>query len=378
MAALAVRFSKAPNDAALERDWRALEEAGERSFFQSTLWLRAMLATAPAALIAARIHDGERIVAMTLLWPVTERRHGALTVGQLRVNETGAGARDCVSGEFTTLIAEAGVEEKAWGALVDALLAPAPPSAPGWSEIILTNALVQTEATIEKIAAARNLRIHRRAAAGSAFVDLDGLRKDGVQDLGGYLKTLGRSTRAQIQRSLKLYSERGALKFERARTLDEAEGWFLSAARWQSEKWRARGKKGILDTPFIMGFQQALNRGALGAGGVEIIRVSAGAEPIAYLQNYIDRGAVLFNLGGFRVEDNKHLKPGLVAHALAIEDHLKGGVSRYDFLAGDDRYKTNLGRKGPDFTSFAIQKRTPALALEEALRRIKNRKANGS
>ncbi|MEZ5920622.1 MAG: GNAT family N-acetyltransferase [Parvularculaceae bacterium] len=373
MAGLAVRFSKAPGDAALEGDWCALERAGERSFFQSSFWLRAMLETAPKNIIAARIFDGEKIIAMTLLWPVTERRHGAFSVRQLRVNEIGADARDCAQGEFTTLIAEAGAEEKAWAALIEALLAPDTPGAPQWSEIILTNALARSEAMIAEIAETKNLRIHRRAEAGSAFVDLEALRKDGVADLEAYLTKLGRSTRAQIQRSLKLYSERGALSFERARTLEEAEDWFGAAAAWQSEKWRARGKKGILDAPFTMRFQQALIRGAFEAGGVELIRASAGGEPFAYLQNYIDRGAVLFNLAGFRVEANKHLKPGLVAHALAIEDHLKSGMCRYDFLAGDDRYKFNLGRKGPDFSSFAIQKKTAGLEAEHMLRRLKNR-----
>ena len=44
------------------------------------------------------------------------------------------------------------------------------------------------------------------------------LRAAGVDTLEGYVATLGKSTRAQLQRSLRLYAQRGPLRLERATT----------------------------------------------------------------------------------------------------------------------------------------------------------------
>ena len=138
-------------------------------------------------------------------------------------------------------------------------------------------------------------------------------------------------------------------------------------------KWRERGQNGVLSDTHLYDFHTAFIERGFHFGAVELLKFSAGDAPFAWLYNFIDNKRVLYYMGGFEpAPDNRH-KPGLLAHALAIAAHLKDGMDAYDFMVGGDRYKYNLGTRGPDMASFAIQRRTPALMLENAARHFKNR-----
>ena len=74
-----------------------------------------------------------------------------------------------------------------------------------------------------------------------------------------------------------------------------------------------------------------------------------------------------------RYDSDRRLKPGLVTHTLCIEDHLNGTANVYDFMAGDNRYKTSLGEPGPTIVSFVAEKAHPLLQVENCLRHLKHR-----
>lgn len=362
MGALTVTITQATP--ALESDWRALEARAERSFFLSWTFIATAIECAGENLLCARLCDRDDLVGLALLWPVTEQRHGVLRIRQLRLNEYGAHAHDAVPSEFASLLAARGYEAQVFPALIDALLAR-----DDWDEFVVTNLLEADEAQL----AASGLKLHRRAEAGSGAVDLDALRAAGIADLGGYLGTLGKNTRAAIARSIRLYGDRGKLRLERAQTTEEALAWFEQIASLQTEKWRTRGRRGMNDHIFLKRFSERLIENGAPSGAVELLRLSAGEEPLAWLCNFVDRRKVLFYIGGFRVEHDNRVKPGLVAHALAVADHLKNGMAVYDFMAGDDRYKTNLGAPGPKFVSVALQRPRLALRIEDGLRFVKQR-----
>ena len=100
-------------------------------------------------------------------------------------------------------------------------------NAPSWDEIIVANALDATEG----FALAHSSGVHRRAAGGSAFADLKALRQSEDNAFDAYLGGLGKNTRSQIRRSLRLYEERGPVKMERARCIEEAKSFFRRNGR---------------------------------------------------------------------------------------------------------------------------------------------------
>jgi len=198
-------------------------------------------------------------------------------------------------------------------------------------------------------------------------VDLQAIRDAGRP----YLETLGPNTRYQIRRSLRLYEGTGPVSFARAGSLGEARAFMGELGLLHQGYWNARGEPGAFAFPFYTSFHERLVQTCLPKGTVELVRVSRGNEAIGYLYNFVHRGHVYAYLSGFRYEENAKLKPGLVTHALCIEQHARDGRRVYDFMAGASRYKANLGQPGPAMLHVLLGRRTAALQLENALRTVR-------
>lgn len=200
-------------------------------------------------------------------------------------------------------------------------------------------------------------------------VDLDAVRASGKP----YLDTLSANTRQQVRRAMRLYAQRGALTATRAPDAATGLAWLDALAELHQRQWQARGEPGGFAFPFFTRFQRRLVETCVSRGTVELVRVSTGGEPIGYVYNLIVRGHVLAFVTGFRLEDDPHLKPGLVSHALCIQHHADAGARLYDFMAGAYRYKANLGRPGPDVVYVQMQRRTAMTRFEQGARAARER-----
>ena len=213
-------------------------------------------------------------------------------------------------------------------------------------------------------------RFRRRVIAetGSARVDLAAVRASGRP----YVATLGPNTRSQIRRACRLYDERGGLRLDAAQDVDEALAYFAAAGPLHQARWEARGKPGAFASPHYVDFHQRLIRAAWSSGAVDLLRVSAGDEPIGYLYNFVHRGTVYFYLSALRYEADNRLKPGLVTHALAIQHYVDRGLATYDFMAGASRYKASLGQPGPAILHLRLEPPGLKLHLLDLARRCRD------
>lgn len=352
----------------LETVWRELETRADRSFFLSWPWIGTWLETFAKRpwIVEISAPDG-KIIGLGAFCEARETRAKVIRARQLRLHETGDPAEDVITIEYNTLLAEQGMEEATWFAALRALTGP---DAPRWDEVIVGGGTGEQAALFDRL----GLTVHRRAETTSAYVDLAVLREQGIEDAAGYIGTLGKSTRSQMRRSMKLYRERGPLALDVAGSLDEAHAFLGELGVWHEAKWAAQGMAGATSKDRYMQFHSALmNRAYGGDGEVEFLRARAGDHAFGWLYNFIDRGRVLFYLSGFAFEDDNRLKPGLVTHALAVERHLKRGMDVYDFMGGTNRYKTNLGQPGPDVVAYALQRRTATMMLEGIARKVLRR-----
>ena len=371
MTELRATLSPMTDRPALAARWRALEARAERPFFLSWHWIGTWLEglDEPPLLLAVSGADGVD-VALGLLVPSVERRRKLLKIRQLRLHETGEALRDAITVEYNTLLCAPGMEAAAWRAALTALKAP---DAPRWDELVISGA---TDRTVELLPA-EGLALHRRAESESARINLAALREAGVDDAERYIAGLGKNTRSQIRRSMRLYAERGALALDAARDRAEAQLFLDEMAEHHEAKWRAQGRGGAFSNPEYLRFHARLIDAAFAGDApsrpVELLRARAGDQAFGWLYNFVDRGQVLFYLSGFVAEEDNRLKPGLVTHALAIERHLKAGAEIYDFMGGTNRYKSSLGRSGPEILSIALQRPCLKLWLENAARRLKDR-----
>jgi CelD/BcsL family acetyltransferase involved in cellulose biosynthesis len=319
-----------PGLEALAARWQALERRSSPRFFLGWSWIAAWLAaTGVEPLLLAGQRDGQD-VALALLGI----RRGRLGARLVALNETGLAEKDVGYVEYNGVLGCAG-DREAIDAVARFLMAQraAGPIA-GWDELRLGGVAPEW---IESLAAC-GARVVVRARQCSYAVDLDRLRGEGRDGLAA----MNANTRQQIRRARRLYDAAGGLALRR---LDEPVAQLAALeelAALHQARWVARGEPGAFASPVFDRLVRGLITGSAGDGRVEILRVSVGGRTIALLLNLVQGGEVANYAAGFVQESDNRLKPGLVAHALAIEHHLARGSRVYDLLAGSARYKQSL------------------------------------
>ncbi len=300
--------------AALGTQWRALEQRSDPSFFQSWTWLGCLAEERfdRPMLLEARA-DG-CAVALALF----NRRRGRLFLG-----ETGDRDWDSLFIEHNGILVA-----RDHAGLVDAC-----------AGYLAARRMVLSGVGDAHLAAARSLpgQAYERQTRRAPFVDFAALPP------APYTDSLSANTRYQLRRSDRRYAAHGALGIERARTEAEARAFLAALAGLHQRTWEERGQPGAFASPAFARFHHALIERGFAAGETDLLRITSGSSVVGYLYNFVHRGQVSAYQSGFDYTGAQpHEKPGLTCHRLAIELYRALGMTRYDFLAGDDRYKASL------------------------------------
>jgi CelD/BcsL family acetyltransferase involved in cellulose biosynthesis len=318
-AAAQIVVSGVPDFAALEVKWRDLETRSDNSFFQSWTWTGCLVEERfpDPILVEAREHG--RTVALALF----NRRGRTLYLG-----ESGDNALDGVFIEFNGVLTETGHEARLTAACLGAARAR---SGSRRRRLVLSGVNSLTAVSAAEIGSVRSNR-----SLAAPYVDLR-------TSNGRFLETRSANTRQQLRRSLRDYAATGAVAIERADTLPRAYEFLDGLAALHQTSWTAREQPGAFANPFFVRFHRALIAHGLGRGEIDLLRVTAGDQVIGLLYNFRYRGHSLAYQSGFDYAGaTRHQKPGLTCHHEAIEFAVRSGATRYDFLAGDDRYKRSL------------------------------------
>ncbi|EMP55587.1 hypothetical protein MSNKSG1_06938 [Marinobacter santoriniensis NKSG1] len=291
-----------------------------------------------------------------------ERRHGVLKSRCLRLHQTGHRLLDQIWIEYNGFLAENGKENEVARACLNYLTN----EMPEWDEFII-GAVDAEEA--DKYASITGLHKHVRWEAPCYGVDLDALRHSGEH----YLDRLSRNTRYQINRSHRLYEQRGEVRLVRPDTVEEAIAVFDRIGPRHLQRWGNGPDQSGFANPDFVRFHREMIRAQWPDGGVDLVSVMVGDEEIASFYNLLYKQVVYFYLGGMAVDSDNRFKPGLLGHSLCIEDYRHHGFHYYDFMGGDERYKANLGTLHRNLVQIALQRDRFKLKLEDVARRARNR-----
>lgn len=353
------------NPGKLEALWTDLEQRADGSFFLSWQWIGNWLAslplgTRPHALVARR---AGQVVGLALLCPRTQWRFGVLRTRCWLLHETGERTFDRLFVEYNGILAD----RSCAGAVLAACFDWLGRRLTNWDELVLGGLEPEAEAAVRLAAARQGHALQVRVADSCQWVDLEGVRRQG----GGYLASLGKNTRAAVRRAMRLYAERGALTYRVAATAEEALEDFRAMEVLHQASWNARGQSGAFSNPAFRPFHERLIATGVPAGTVRLCRVSAGDAVIGYLYNFVHRGRVMNYQGGFAYESDNRLKPGLVAHVLAIEDTLARGEGCYDFMSTPAGHKPLLSNAEQPMNWIALGPDRLSRQLDTRLRRVK-------
>lgn len=268
--------------------------------------------------VLVRAESAGRVIGLALF-----NRHGR----RLCLAESGDAARDAPFIEHNGPLLAAGS-----GAAVAAAMFAAAWQVPGVRRLVLGGVAPGVVQAAGGVAWRRQERV-------APFVDLARVRAAGTDPLA----MLSANARHQIRRSLRAYGRRGTVRLQRAATASEAAAWLERLIALHQESWRRRGKPGAFAEPFMRRFHEALLARAWPRHEVDLLRLEVGDAPVGYLYNFRLSGRVYAYQSGLPHQlADKHEKPGLSAHALAIARAAAEGALVYDFMGGADRYKLSL------------------------------------
>ncbi len=317
--------------------WNELvQRTGDKSPFLSPQWMEAWIETfgatyRPSAL--TWMHAGETVGCALLCNART--RAGPLSVAQTYVNA----AIDRVGCEHNEILA---LPEFRLAVLDDLVRTVVEMRT---DELVLVG---MRDVTAEAIRYRWPRRLGNGYLSRSPYVALRRLRREGSRDF----QWVSTNTRSQIRRSLKAHEQRDGPRFiDVPASADAAVEPFDEMVAFHQQRWEREGEPGAFADEAALRFHRGLIRRWAGADRSaailvpELMRIRFGDHTAGILYCLRYRGTVTFYQSGFAYSDDNRFKPGLAAHALAIERALDQGMEEYDFLGGEPvaaRYKVSL------------------------------------
>jgi hypothetical protein len=356
-----VELIKLPSLPELGDCWQDLEGRAKPSFFLTWSWIGNWLASLGdharhgKLLRASR---GERVVGLAVVFEAPIRRR-MLPIGRaLFVNETGLDEFDALYIEYNGLLTEKSNEAE----VQQAMLGRACDADSGGRELQLRRVVALPSSPISVRPGMVPVRGDQQECS---VVDLDKVRSRG----GDYLGLLSAGRRAHIRRCMRAYGNVGPLQLTIADDLPTALAFFDRLVDLHNRRWALRGRRSSFTSPFCLDFHKRTIADALHRGRVQLLRVSAGERELGYLYSFVHDGRVYFYQSGYdyNVLDSR-FSPGLVTLVLAIQHNAGLGMRTFDFLAGDQTYKTSLGTDHAVMASWTFHRRSWLSMTEDLLR----------
>ena len=309
--------------------WRALEPRSDASFFQSWSWIGCWLRHLPPDRqpLAAIASCGDQIVGLGVFLSHSERRHGLLPTRTLRLHETGESSVDRLFVEHNGLLADQAHAPSVWAAVLRLLTGRR-----GRDQVRLAGLAGPAVELCLEAARTQGRDVVVQHHTRSAHLDLAALRRSG-RDLAD---ELSRNTRHQLARARRLYEAIGPVTLRSAECVEEALAMLDRLKALHQTSWRRRGQPGCFAAPWFESFHRDLIRARFSSGEIQLLAAVAGDRPIGYLYNFAHGDRVYAYQSGFDDVADGRLKPGLVTHALAIEQAARAGFAVYDFMAGGE------------------------------------------
>lgn len=299
--------------------------------WQSTWWEH--LGQGQLILLGFRHEEDGRLVGLAPLFRSQQADNLALNV---------VGCRDV--SDYLDLIVEVGQEEAVYGALLDYLET----DCPDWTCFDLCNIPQEslTYTRLREMAEARGYQALVEVEDVCPLIELPATWDE-------YLGMLDKKQRHEIRRKLRK-AEGGA----------DAEFYVVGAGhdlKAEMEDFvdlhqKSTPEKDAFMDPEMQGFFYAVAQALHDQGWLQLCFVEIRGIKSASLLNFDYGNAILVYNSGYDPTSFRHLSPGIVVSARAIELAISLGRDKFDFLRGDEVYKYRFGAQDTEVRRLLIAK----------------------
>lgn len=343
----------------LKENWCELQTKSSHRFFLSWHWMHAWLRSVKPSVTILLIKHQNQIVGLCLLCFKRTTRHKFLSIKQCFLHETGDPNSDQQWIEYNDFLIADSHRQYVYPLLVETLK-----NKFEWDEFLLG---VSSEDKVEQFTKTSGLSLLKRWESQSHGIDLTHLRAQ----YPDYLSSLSKNKRSQIRRSLKHYEKQGSLSITHAKTLEQGLCFFNEINPIHKKRWGTGYQQSGFANPIFIRFHETLIRNNWDKGHIDLIKISCAGRAIAYFYNFVYQQRVYFYLSALADETDNKLKPGIIGHALCIQEYLDAGLVYYDFMGGGEPYKDSLAQRTGKFYRVSYQKPVFKLKLEQTLRNFK-------
>lgn len=346
---LDITLGALPPVSELEGLWRDLETRARPSFFTSWSWIGVWLGHLPAHITPQLLKavDNGRVVGLGIVVRSTRQRFGLPFCEAWHLHSTGDKQQDVVMIEHNDLL----IDDAVAHSVRPQMLATWQRHAGRASELHLpglpgTGWYPQVTQHLQREDLPRT----------SYGVDLVAVREKDFD----YISLLSSHARRFIRKSIKEYGKLGELQVEVAQTVEQGLSFLDKLSSLHQSRWVALGEPGAFNGEFFQAFHRDLVTQNLPRGEIQLLRVHAGGRDLGYLYSFVRGKHLYVYQSGFDYTVlEKHGRPGLVTHALAVEYNARQGFDLYDLMVGESRYKTTMATVQETMTWTVLRK--PAL-----------------
>jgi len=337
-------------------DELAREDARD-GFFRTSGWYLSWIdhvrRDARPFVVVARNSEG-KIVGLAPLCRVMHRDHW------LPIRGVTSAGREVVSGDFLDYLAAPDTRAEVLAAILEFL----------WEVRSRWGLLIVGEAAgggdlhraVESFATARGLPVRIQEERICPYIELP-------SSFDEYLASFSKKRRHELRRQMRVLLEKSGAQVEvRTEPRQVAEN-LDTLIQLHAGRWNRAHQSGNMDRPgFVRFLKQTCAEPPAGAGP-RLYLLKYEQKPVAALLIfYFGQSALLYSMGWDPESDVAQLSPGIMLVAWSIRDAIANGMKHFDFLRGDEEYKSHLTKSARKTITILVGRSHSARAYLQALR----------
>jgi len=318
--------------AELSQRWDELAQQDPRDgFFRTSAWYRSWVEhvrpDVQPFVIVVRDGAGE-VVGLAPLCRLNYRDRW------LPMKGVSLAGREVVSGDFLDYLSDAGARSEVLPAILNFL----------WQERSQWALLIVGEVTedgdlhraVESFAEAKGLALRRQEERVCPYIELPATYDQ-------YLRGLSQKMRYEIRRDTRDVLEKWRARIEVCTEPGQVRDNLNLLIQLHTSHWKSVRKSGNMGRPGFPAFLRQVCSEPPPGAALRLYLLKLDEKPVAALLAFCFRENVLFYQTGWDPDSPiARLSPGMVLVARSIRDAIEQGYRYYDFLRGDETYKSRL------------------------------------